>query len=163
MLCLFLERTRASASLCCLIFCRSLEVWKWKILPPDEQASSTISIGIRPRLCVLNYYCAHVLIKSQGRCHSAVVSGCNIIYFGGSLPSTNCLSVLDTRTFKSRQTIIGGNSVQKRLSHCAAVVDGSMIIVGGWSVNSLRASSTLQDCFQIQAMVSALSNVALGE
>ena len=91
----------------------------------------------------------------KGRCHTAVVVGCNIIYFGGSLPSTNCISVLDTRTFKSQQITMRGDSVQKRLSHCAAVVDGSMIIVGGWSVNSVRASTTLRDCFQIQAIVSA--------
>ncbi len=83
------------------------------------------------------------------------MAGNSVIYFGGSLPSTNCLSVLDTRSFTSREIVLRGESVQKRLSHCAAVVDGSMIIVGGWSVNSQRASTTLRDCFRIEAAVSA--------
>jgi hypothetical protein len=154
---LLLARAHTSRPPLRLIFCGSCDVWKWKIFP-DEQASSAVSIGthlfLKPRPCS-----KFVLMASKGRCHTAVVVACNIIYFGGSLPSTNCISVLDTRTFKSQQITIRGDTVQKRLSHCAAVVDGSMIIVGGWSVNSQRASSTLRDCFQIRAIVSAASCV----
>ena len=133
-----------------LIFCGSCSLWKWKVVP-DERTGSTASIGQRISSC---YAVNDDLIVFKGRCHTAVVSGSNIIFFGGSLPSTNCLSVLDTRSFKSRDIVLSGNSIQRRLSHCAAVVDGSMIIIGGWSVNSQRASTTLRDCFQIQAHVS---------
>ncbi len=96
----------------------------------------------------------HALTPRKGRCHTAVAAGHSILYFGGSLPSTNCLSVLDTRTFTSREVRLRGQSVQRRLSHCAAVVDASMIVVGGWSVDNQRASETLRDCFTIDAAVS---------
>jgi phosphatidylserine/phosphatidylglycerophosphate/cardiolipin synthase-like enzyme len=46
--------------------------------------------------------------------------------------------------------------VPRRLSHCAAVVDGALIIVGGWSVNNQRLNTTLRDCYQIQPIVSSM-------
>ena len=125
--------------------------WRWRVLS-DEQTGSRVPIGQR-NICL--DHSIDALTALQGRCHTAVTAGNRIIFFGGSLPSTNCLSVLDTRSFTSRDVVLRGEPVQRRLSHCAAAVDGCMIIVGGWSVNSQRASTTLRDCFRIEAAVSA--------